>query len=43
MKNIVLRRPGAGIPPDHIEKILGKRINKNLKAGSLLKINHIKI
>ncbi len=35
-------RPGRGISVENIDKILGKKINTNLKKGTLLKLNHIK-
>ena len=42
MKKIILRRPGTGISPDKIKKILGKRVKKDLKEGSLIKMSFVK-
>jgi sialic acid synthase SpsE len=41
LDNIFLRRPGDGISPSQIEKILGKRVKKNIAENSLLKISDI--
>jgi len=35
--NIGLRRPGNGIPPKYLEKIIGKKSAKNILKGRLLK------
>ena len=40
-EKILLRRPGQGIPPDKILKILGKKVNRNINKNSLLKISDI--
>ena len=40
-EKILLRRPGQGIPPDKILKILGKKVNRNISKNSLLKISDI--
>lgn len=39
-KDIVIRRPGTGLSPILIEKIIGKKIKKNVKKNRLLKINY---
>ena len=38
IKDLTLKRPGHGIPADKLKKIIGKKIKKNLSAGSIL--NH---
>ena len=35
---IFKKRPGTGIPVDNLKNILGKRINKNLKAETIKNI-----
>ena len=42
LKKIILRRPGIGISPDKIKKILGKKAKKDLKEGSLFKMSYVK-
>ena len=41
IKKIILRRPGEGISPDKVSKILGKKTKKNINKNSLLKISDI--
>tara|TARA_B110000259_G_scaffold181622_1_gene223961 strand:+ start:93 stop:1136 length:1044 start_codon:yes stop_codon:yes gene_type:complete len=41
IKKIILRRPGEGIPPDKVSKILGKKTKKKIDKNSLLKISDI--
>ena len=40
-EKILLRRPGQGIPPNKIFKILGKKVNRNINKNSLLKLSDI--
>jgi len=40
--NIQIVRPNYGLQPVHFNKILGKKINKSLKAGSRMKLSYIK-
>ena len=42
IKKIIFRRPGTGISPDKIFKILGKKAKKDLKEGSLFKMSFVK-
>ena len=42
MNKIILRRPGTGISPDKIKKVLGKKVKKDLKEGSFIKMSFIK-
>ncbi len=41
LKKLLLRRPGEGIPPNKVSKILGKKVKKNIKKNSLLKLSDI--
>ena len=38
MKNIGLRRPGNGLPPEYFEIILGKKSTKYFKKGELIEL-----
>ena len=40
-KNIKRIRPGLGLNPIYYEKILGKKVNKNIKFGTPLKLQDI--
>ena len=40
-KHLISKRPGSGISPSNIEKIIGKKINKNLKEDHILKYKDI--
>ena len=40
-KDLALKRPGTGIPADKLNKFVGKKINKNLNAESILKYKDI--
>tara|TARA_B110000971_G_scaffold215152_1_gene248178 strand:+ start:1148 stop:2194 length:1047 start_codon:yes stop_codon:yes gene_type:complete len=40
--NIKKIRPSSGLHPKYYSKILGKKINKNISAGTALKIGHFK-
>lgn len=35
-EDLVLLRPGDGIPPREVERLIGKRVNKDLPAGTML-------
>ena len=41
LKKIILRRPGNGISLDKMSKILGRRVKRNIKKNSLLKMSDI--
>ncbi len=41
LKKILFRRPGSGISPDKILKILGKKVKRNINKNSLLKMSDI--
>tara|TARA_Y100000996_G_C22064660_1_gene454729 strand:- start:4 stop:456 length:453 start_codon:yes stop_codon:yes gene_type:complete len=41
LNKILLRRPGNGIPPNKLSKILGKKVKRNIRKNSLLKISDI--
>ena len=41
IKKIIFRRPGEGISPDKISKILGKKTKRNIIKNSLLKMSDI--
>jgi sialic acid synthase SpsE len=36
-EHLTLKKPGTGIQPKEIEKILGKIVNRNIKANELIK------
>jgi len=40
--NIIMKRPGTGIPPQKINKILGRKAKRNLKEDQILKVSDIK-
>ena len=40
-EDLIFKRPGTGIPVDNLKNILGKRINKNLKAETIIKYEDI--
>ncbi len=41
LKKIFFRRPGNGIPPDKILKVLGKKTKRKIEKNSLLKMSDI--
>ena len=41
-KNIKIVRPGYGIPPNELSKVLGKLARKKIKKDSLIKLSQIK-
>lgn len=41
-KMLSIKRPGTGIAPNDIEKIIGKKVNRNLSANSVLKWDYLK-
>jgi len=36
LSDIELKRPGTGIPPKFINKVIGKKVKKNIKKGELI-------
>ena len=42
LDDIDLQRPGTGISPNYFNKIINKKIKKNLNSGEVLKWNLIK-
>ena len=40
--NIIMKRPGTGIPPQKIYKVLGRKAKRNLKEDQILKVSDIK-
>ncbi len=40
--NIICKRPGLGISPMNIKKVLGKKTKKTLKKDTIIKFKHIK-
>lgn len=38
---LVIKRPGTGIEPKYLEKIIGRKAKKNIKRDSLLRWNHL--
>ena len=38
-KNLSLKRPGGGLEPIRLKKIIGKKSKKNIEKGSLLKLS----
>ena len=41
-KNVKIVRPGYGLEPKYLKKILGKRSKKNLKPGTRFKLSYCK-
>jgi N-acetylneuraminate synthase len=41
--NLVVKRPGIGIPPKHLEQILGKRAAEDLEPEALLKWQDVSV
>ena len=41
LKKLILRRPGNGIPPNRISKLLGKKVKRNINKNTLLKLSDI--
>lgn len=39
--DIVLRKPGTGIPADEINQVLGRRIVSEIKSGEMLKLDNL--
>ena len=42
MKNVKIIRPGKGIEPKYLTKIIGKRFNRNLKSGTPFQMKFLK-
>jgi len=40
-EDLILQRPGNGLPPEKLKQIIGKKTKIFLKKGSLLKKGHI--
>lgn len=40
-KHLEFKKPGTGIPPSDLTKILGKRIKRNIEAGDMLQYDDI--
>ena len=40
-KNIRSIRPGYGVHPKYLKKLIGKKFKKELKKGTALKLNHL--
>ena len=40
--NIIMKRPGTGIPPQKIYKVLGRKAKRNLNEDQILKVSDIK-
>lgn len=38
-KNLTIKRPGTGIKPKHLHKIIGAKASKNIKKDSLIKMS----
>ena len=41
-KNIGLRRPGNGLSPNFMDKILGLKATRNIKIGTLIVLGDVK-
>jgi N-acetylneuraminate synthase len=39
-KDLTFKRPGTGIEPFHLNKIVGKTSKKNIKKDSLIRYNN---
>jgi sialic acid synthase SpsE len=39
---LIIKRPGNGITPENISKIIGKKSNKNYSKDELIKIKGLK-
>ena len=42
LKDLDLQRPGTGIPPGQLSKIVGKKLKKNISYGKILKWSDIR-
>jgi len=42
LSDLIWIRPGKGFPPGEERKVIGKKINQNLKFGQILKNTHFK-
>lgn len=40
-ENLVLKRPGTGLPPSMLKSIMGKRVREEIPAGTLIKIEMV--
>ena len=37
--NLIMKRPGTGISPENIKKILGRKATRDLNEDSILKVS----
>ena len=37
------KRPGEGLPPSDVEKLVGKKVNKNIKRNQMIKLEDIEV
>ena len=42
LEHIKIKRPGTGIRPKFINKIIGLRLKKNIKLNNLIRLDHLK-
>jgi N,N'-diacetyllegionaminate synthase len=42
-QNIFIRRPGNGLPPEYLKKIINKKAKKNINMDSIIKLNLVEI
>ena len=42
-KDIILKRPGTGLSPTFINKVIGKKLSKKIEANTMLLTKHFKI
>ena len=40
-RDLVFKRPGSGISPTNLKKVLGRAVRKNIKKNELLKIKDL--
>lgn len=41
--DLILKKPGTGIPSTKLEKIVGRRLNTDLKAGDIIKFDYLRV
>lgn len=39
--DVVIRRPGSGIPPEHLDHVVGRRLALDLEAGQVINWEHL--
>ena len=37
------KRPGEGLPPSDVKKLLGKKVNKNIKRNQMIKLEDLEV